>query len=54
MRLLTFPNVLMTGHQAFFTAEAVANITANTLGNMTAFAQGQPLVNAATLAQVRR
>jgi D-lactate dehydrogenase len=25
-RLLTFPNVLITGHQAFFTREAITNI----------------------------
>jgi D-lactate dehydrogenase len=30
-RLLTFPNVLVTGHQAFFTAEALAAIAATTL-----------------------
>jgi D-lactate dehydrogenase len=41
-RLLTFPNVLITGHQAFFTAEALANIAAVTLGNVTAFAHGRP------------
>jgi hypothetical protein len=35
-RLLTFPNVLITGHQAFFTAEALANIAAVTLENVTA------------------
>jgi D-lactate dehydrogenase len=33
-RLLTFPNVLITGHQAFFTAEALQNIAATTLGNI--------------------
>jgi D-lactate dehydrogenase len=43
-RLLTFPNVLITGHQAFFTAEALANIAATTLANITAFERdGQPL-----------
>jgi D-lactate dehydrogenase len=39
-RLLTFPNVLITGHQAFFTAEALANIAATTVGNLTAFESG--------------
>lgn len=39
-RLLTFPNVLVTAHQAFFTHEALANIAATTVGNMTAFAKG--------------
>jgi D-lactate dehydrogenase len=42
-RLLTFPNVLITGHQAFFTAEALANIAAVTLDNVTAFAAGRPV-----------
>ena len=36
-RLLTFPNVLVTGHQAFFTAEALAAIAETTMGNITAF-----------------
>lgn len=36
-RLLTFPNVLITGHQAFFTAEAMGAIAARTIGNISAF-----------------
>jgi D-lactate dehydrogenase len=44
-RLLTFPNVLVTGHQAFFTRNALANIADTTLGNITDFEQGRPLVN---------
>ena len=36
-RLLTFPNVLVTGHQAFFTHEALGNIVETTLGNIEAF-----------------
>lgn len=36
-RLLTFPNVLITGHQAFFTVEAMGAIAATTIGNITAF-----------------
>lgn len=41
-RLLTFPNVLITAHQAFFTAEAVGAIAAITLENITCFeARGQ-------------
>jgi D-lactate dehydrogenase len=39
-RLLTFPNVLVTGHQAFFTAEAVTAIAETTLANATAFEHG--------------
>jgi D-lactate dehydrogenase len=40
-RLLTFPNVLITGHQAFFTHEALENIAKTTLENISAFATGQ-------------
>jgi len=40
-RLLTFPNVIITGHQAFFTREAVQNIADTTLGNITAYERGQ-------------
>ena len=39
-RLLTFPNVLITAHQAFFTQEAMSNIAETTLGNTTAYARG--------------
>ncbi len=37
-RLLTFPNVLVTAHQAFFTQEAMAAIAETTIANITAFA----------------
>lgn len=40
MRLTTFPNVLITGHQAFFTAEALTNIADTTLANISAFESG--------------
>lgn len=36
-RLLTFPNVLVTGHQGFFTAEAMKAIAQTTMTNVTAF-----------------
>jgi D-lactate dehydrogenase len=36
-RLLTFPNVLITGHQGFFTHEALAKIAAITAANLTSF-----------------
>lgn len=43
-RLLTFPNVLITGHQAFFTLEAVKAIAETTIGNISAFENnGEPL-----------
>lgn len=37
MRLLSFPNVLVTGHQAFFTEQALRAIAATTLGNVSEF-----------------
>jgi len=40
-RLLTFPNVLITGHQAFFTVEALQAIAATTIANISAFAAGE-------------
>jgi len=43
-RLLTFPNVLITAHQAFFTAEALSGIANTTIANLTAFERdGVPL-----------
>ncbi len=39
-RLLTFPNVLITGHQAFFTKEALTNIAGTTLSNLRAIESG--------------
>jgi D-lactate dehydrogenase len=43
-RLLTFPNVLITGHQGFFTAEAMRAIAATTVANLDTFAAtGRPL-----------
>jgi D-lactate dehydrogenase len=39
-RLLTFPNVVITGHQAFFTREALTAISDITLANATYFEQG--------------
>ncbi|MGI1677536.1 MAG: 2-hydroxyacid dehydrogenase [Cellvibrionaceae bacterium] len=40
-RLLTFPNVVITGHQAFFTQNALSNIATTTLNNITAVEQGE-------------
>ncbi|PYQ39115.1 MAG: hydroxyacid dehydrogenase [Acidobacteria bacterium] len=40
-RLLTFPNVIVTGHQGFFTAEALAAIADTTLQAVTEFEQGR-------------
>lgn len=44
-RLLTFPNVLITGHQAFFTEDALRNIAETTLANITDFEAGRPCAN---------
>lgn len=40
-RLLTFPNVVITGHQAFFTREALTAIAEVTLNNITGFERGE-------------
>jgi D-lactate dehydrogenase len=40
MRLLTFPNVVVTAHQAFFTREALMNIAETTIANLTSFERG--------------
>ncbi|HLL13304.1 MAG TPA: 2-hydroxyacid dehydrogenase [Rubrivivax sp.] len=43
-RLLTFPNVVVTGHQAFFTADALRAIAETTVGNLDSFEErGRPL-----------
>ncbi len=44
-RLTTFTNVLITGHQAFFTAEALHNIAQTTFANITDIEQGRPCAN---------
>jgi D-lactate dehydrogenase len=43
-RLLTFPNVLITAHQAFLTQEALAEIARVTAANLAAFVSGQPFL----------
>lgn len=42
VRLMTFPNVLITAHQGFFTREACEAIARTTIGNAAAFARGGP------------
>ena len=44
-RLLSFHNVLITSHQAYFTEEALEAITKTTLDNIKDFIEGKPLVN---------
>lgn len=44
-RLLSFNNVIVTSHQAFFTREALHNIAETTLQNILDFQEGRPLAN---------
>jgi D-lactate dehydrogenase len=45
LRLLSFPNVLITSHQAFLTREALDQIADTVLSNISAFEANKPLVN---------
>jgi D-lactate dehydrogenase len=45
MRLLSFPNVLITSHQGFFTEEALTQIAQTTLANIDDFEAGKVLKN---------
>jgi len=47
-RLISFPNVIVTGHQAFFTREAISTICETTIRSISEFAAGQPLSNEIT------
>ncbi len=47
-RLLTYPNVLITAHQAFLTHEALAAIADTTLANVDAVVAGEACANAVT------
>lgn len=51
-RLLTFPNVLITGHQGFFTREALERIAVTTIANITAFERGTGEIHEVSVAQV--
>lgn len=44
-RLVSFPNVIVTGHQAFFTVEAIGQIMRTTIESIGAFERGEELVN---------
>jgi len=50
MRLLSFPNVLITAHQGFFTKEALTEISNITLQNLSDFEDGKSLANEVKLA----
>ena len=49
-RLLTFPNVIITGHQGFFTREALDNIARTTIDNITQFEETGSVANAVGVA----
>jgi D-lactate dehydrogenase len=48
-RLLTFPNVLITAHQAFLTQEALSEIARVTVANLVASSSGQPFLEGTEL-----
>ena len=48
-RLLSFPNVLITSHQAFLTAEALREISRVTVENLRRFVSGQPFLEGTAL-----
>jgi D-lactate dehydrogenase len=45
LKLLSYPNVLITSHQAFFTKDAMDEITLTTLSNIKAFLENKELKN---------
>ena len=49
-RLLTFPNVLITSHQAFLTREALTEIACTTVANISALAGPRAFVNGSVVA----
>lgn len=48
-RLMTFSNVIVTSHQAFFTVEAETNIVETTMSSIASFARGEKLQDAICL-----
>ena len=52
-RLVTFPNALITGHQGYFTEDALRNIAHTSLSNVTVLEQGQPCANVLTTVVLR-
>ncbi len=52
-RLLTFPNVLVTSHQAYFTETALQNIAATTAANLSDFEAGRASANEVKATQFR-
>lgn len=45
LKLMSFPNVLITSHQGFFTREALEKIAVTTLNNISTFENGLPIDN---------
>ena len=52
-RLLTFPNVIVTGHQGFFTQEAITAIAVTTMENIGQFEANGICENVVAAATVR-
>ena len=50
-RLIMFPNVIVTGHQAFFTRDALAKIAETTLANVSDIDAGRPCPNSIDVAR---
>jgi D-lactate dehydrogenase len=48
-RLLTFPNALITSHQAFLTREALSDIARTTIANLESLEQGLPYIDGSVL-----
>lgn len=53
-RLLSFNNVIVTSHQAYFTREALENIARTTMENIRCFAEGRPLENEVHAATIEK
>ncbi|NNK12227.1 MAG: 2-hydroxyacid dehydrogenase [Flavobacteriaceae bacterium] len=45
LRLISYPNVLITSHQAYFTREAMEEITMTTINNIKEYCNGESLTN---------
>jgi D-lactate dehydrogenase len=52
-RLLTFPNIIITGHQAFFTSNALTSIAETTLSNISEYESKQKLTNEVSIEYIR-
>ena len=52
-RLLAFPNVLVTGHQAFFTHDALTQIAETTITNVSKYESGELSGNEIEVTEVR-